>query len=141
MTLLRANGSRGPFYGRHFSGVCAIPPQIVRSETGLFPQPDGFEGRCLVVKLAVTQDLSVAERDHDEDPAAHGCPTSRPATMFPSNHEYIVATVDESIRLGAVFIPLVEPLLPRFAHAVVPAVDAGIGPLRVFVPLDLGITG
>ena len=104
-------------------------------------EPHGFAGRCFVVELAVAQDLAVAESDHDEDPAAHGCPASRPATMLTGSHQYVVATVDESFRLGAVLVPLVEPSLEGFAHAVVTAVDTGIGPLRVFVPLDLGIAG
>jgi hypothetical protein len=59
--------------------------------------------------------------------------------MFAGNQQHVVAAVDESFRLGAVLVPLVEPSLKRFAHAVVTAVDMGIGPLRVFVPLDLGI--
>src|ERR1700704_3070676 len=36
---------------------------------------------------------------------------------------------------------MVEPLLPRFAHTLVSAVDASIRALRVFDPLDLGVAG
>src|SRR3954471_23090317 len=107
----------------------------------LLRQPHGFEGLGLVVKLAVAQELAVPERDNDEDPAAHGGPASRPAAMLPRSHEYVVATVDESFRLGAVLVPLVEPSLERFAHAVVTAVDPGIRPMWGFMPLDLRIAG
>src|SRR3954452_9756182 len=61
--------------------------------------------------------------------------------MFPGDRRHGVATVDESFRLGAILVPPVEPSLERCAHAVVTAVDTAIGALRVFVPLDLGITG
>src|SRR5262249_28172018 len=105
----------------------------------LLRKAHGFEGRCLVVELPIAQDLAVAEADYDEDPAAHGHSASCPATTLPSNYQYVVATGDESPRLAAVLVPLVEPLLERLAHAIVTAVDTSIGPLWVFVPLDLGI--
>jgi hypothetical protein len=60
--------------------------------------------------------------------------------MLPGEDEYLVATVDESCGLGPVLVPLVKPALKRLAYATVTAMDTGVGPLRVFVPLDLGIT-
>src|SRR6185437_13485033 len=104
----------------------------------LLRQPNGFEGGLLVVELAVSSDLARADREGHVDARTHARPAHPSARVLVSNHEHVVAAVDESLGLAPVLIPMLEPSFKGLLHTFVPVIDAAIGALRVLDPFDVG---
>jgi hypothetical protein len=108
---------------------------------GLPRQPDGFEGRPLVVELPVAGDLAPADGEHRIVASAHASPARRAAPMLVGDDEDILAAIDEPLDLKSVLAPLLEPAFPRVAHCFVSVMDAPVGTLRVLNPFDVRCTG
>ena len=107
----------------------------------LLPQPYGFEGLSLVVELLVAEDLARPEgADHVVAAADLGL-ASGPASVLDDDDQHPVPVVGDALDLPSPGVKVLKPSLPGFANARVPPVDAPVGALWIFHPLDVRVAG
>src|SRR3954469_20537892 len=120
------------------SPSAATSPAGESRRLALLAHPGRFKGGGAVGETAKPHDLAVANGEQLVALGAHRHAAPGAPALLARDHQHVIAAIDDLLRLVAVLIELLKPVLHRLPRPLVTAVGTPIDSVRALDPLDLG---